>query len=168
MKTTMLWKRFVTGGLLLVLLTGCALVAPETPTPEPTALPVPPVPAEIIVVFDGNECAMSRPAELPTGEHVVAYNDLSGKNLILYIRYLADGHTFQDLLDLQSEPGVSSLRPSWLMDIGAATEWKRLAGGWEVYTFPFDQEAEHTILVFGDPGGLWWCGSFQVIGAPSE
>ena len=79
---------------------------PPTATPTPTSEPLPgSVPEEIEVTFDGNECTVSGPTELPIGEHSFILNDLSETNAELWVLRLRDGKTFQYLLDEQGERG---------------------------------------------------------------
>ena len=145
-------------GVTLIVLAGCG----PSPTPTPTATPTP-----IVVTFDGNECTVSGPTELPTGEHSFLVKDLSGQRLLLYVSRLVDGKTFQDMLDLQSEPGEYYSKPSWVIYPGRTSE--RIAEGEDLFTFSLDKEGEHAIYLFGDwPLSLWFCAPLKVMEAPSE
>ena len=163
-------------GLTLIVLAGCGPSAqPIPPTPTSTSLPTPtptptslPTPTPIVVTFDGNECTVSGPTELPTGEHSFLLKDLSGQRQVLYVGHLLDGKTFQDLLDRQSEPGEYVPKVSWVIHAGKiGTE--RIAEGELVYTFSLNKEGEHAIyLGAADPLSLWFCAPLKVMEAPSE
>jgi hypothetical protein len=140
----------------MLLLAGCG-------APAATPTPIPP----IEVIFDGNECTVSGPTELPTGDHSFVLKDLSGQNQVLYVSHLLDGKTYQDLLDLQSEPGEYVPKPSWV--VRAARGIRRNAKGERVYTFSLDKEGEHAIYIGSShPLSLWNCAPLWVTEAPSE
>jgi len=153
-------------GLTLIVLAGCGPSAqPIPPTPTSTSLPTP---TPIVVTFDGNECTVSGPTELPTGEHSFLVKDLSGQGQYLYVSRLLDGKTFQDLLDLQSEPGEYVPKPSWVIWQGRRPT-ERIAEGEHLYTFVLNKEGEHSIeLYVSSPRSLWFCAPLKVIEAPSE
>ena len=142
---------------------------PPTPTPlPPTPTPMPPTPMPIVVTFDGNECTVSGPTELPTGEHSFLLKDLSGQGQYLYVSRLLDGKTFQDVLDLQSEPGVYYPKPSWVV-YAPRRPTERIAEGEHVYTFILNKEGEYAIyLGTSSPSSLWFCAPLKVMEAPSE
>jgi hypothetical protein len=114
--------------VIALLLVGCCAPA-ATPTPIPptdTPTPVPPTPKPasetfpeydpntILVTFNGDECIASVPTELPVGEHQFVLRNLSDQFQSLWVSHILDGHTYQDLLDMQSEPGVYFPGPSWI------------------------------------------------------
>ena len=160
--------------LVTLLLVGCGAPA-ATPTPIPptaTLTPVPPTATltpvpPIEVTFDGTECTVSGPTELPTGDHKFVLKDLSEQNQVLYVSLLLDGKTYQDLLDLQSEPGEYYPKPRW--SVHTTGGMRRNAKGENVYTFSLDIEGEHAIyLGSAFPHSLWFCAPLKVIEAPSE
>ena len=162
--------------LITLMVVGCGAPAatptpiPPTATPTPTSEPLPETVAEgIEVTFDGNECTVSGPTELPIGEHSFFFKDLSGQNQVLYVSHLLDGHTFQDLLDLQSEPGEYYPRPGWAVHArNLGIEWNESVGA-QVYTFSIDYDGEHSIHIGRySPDSLWFCAPLEVIEAPSE
>jgi len=149
---------------------------PPTPTPMPptptllpgTPTPVPPTPTPIVVTFDGNDCTVTGPTELPTGEHSFLLKDLSGQRQVLYVSHLLDGKTFQDMLDLQSEPGEWYPKPSWVIHPGRRPT-ERIAEGEHLYTFVLNKEGEHSIELYASsPRSLWFCAPLKVMEAPSE
>lgn len=182
MKGRKFLKQVVWVIVIALLLVGCGASAstPIPPTDTPTPVPLTPTPTSeplpeydpdtILVTFTGDECTSSVPAELPVGEHQFVLRDLSENNpeFILTILHLIDGHTYQDLLDLQSEPGVDSPHPDWARYI----ERKLVGGKWpndKVYIISFEKEGEYglsTGALYREY--LWFCGSFQVVEVPSE
>ena len=151
--------------LVTLLLVGCGAPA-ATPTPIPPTATLTPVPP-IEVTFDGTECTVSGPTELPTGDHKFVLKDLSEQNQVLYVSLLLDGKTYQDLLDLQSEPGEYYPKPSWVVHTKGGM--RRNAKGEHVWTYSLDIEGEHAIyLGSAFPHSLWFCAPLKVIEAPSE
>ena len=143
--------------ILAMFLVTCAS-EPETPT----------------VTFEGDGCSYSGPTELRTGDHSIVFKDLSDQNQDLWADRIRDGHTYQDYLDLQSEPGKYFPKPSWVSSVNIPSVpwvWDESAGA-RVYTWPFDEAGEYFLVVGKDRPismlSLWPCGSFQVVEAPDE
>lgn len=137
--------------LLTLMLVGCGASA-ATPTQE------------IEVTFNGNECTVSGPSEIPIGERPIILNDLSDMNMRLFVSRLIDGKTFQDLLDLQSEPGELYPAPSWVVDAQ-----KYSASDSEDSIYVLDEPGEYALYVYSlSPEILWLCAPRQVIEAPIE
>lgn len=174
--------------LITLLLVGCGAPAatpipptaipspiPPTATPTPTSEPLPgSVPEEIEVTFDGNECTVSGPTELPIGEHSFILNDLSEMNAELWVLRLRDGKTFQYLLDEQGErggPGVWWPKPSWVVHARHTGGPLKNANGGEVWTYLADIEGDYVIMV-GEytPASkrIWFCPPLKVIETLSE
>ncbi len=109
---------------------------------------------------------MSGPTELPVGEHQFILKNLSGQTVDLWVSHLLDGKTFQDMLDLQSEPGEYVPPPSWVvLAIKRGTEWNESKGE-KVYTF-LVEEGENVIDIgINYPASLWLCAPLKVIEAP--
>lgn len=161
----------------LILLAGCTgsdlqvsmpthTTIPSSPTPLPptqTASPPTQIPQPFEAVFDGIECTHSGPAEVSAGEYSILLKNLSNEELGLWTGLILDGHTYQDLLDLQSEPGKYYRKPEWLV-------YPTKTGFWDepnddkVYTFLFSEAGEYVIDVgWSLPESLWFCGSFWVV-----
>ena len=169
MSTRMSWIRVMIGCLLLVLMTSCGTAAQETPTAEPTAIPtdtsIPPTagPEPIVITFDGNECTVTGPTEIPTGNYPFVWNDLSEEqNSDFWVCRLLEGKTYQDVLDLQSEPGEYFPKESW---------WVHPPGYYsttaDVWIFIFDEAGDYFIFE-ATKHNAWMCAPFTVIEAPSE
>jgi hypothetical protein len=151
-------SQLVMWGFLITLL----LAACGAPAAAPTS--------EIVVTFDGVDCTVSGPTELPVGEHPFVLKDLSERKVKLYVTRLTDGHTFQDWLDMQSEPGEYFDRPYWVVGIRKiGTEWNESKGG-EVFTYYLDKEGDYSISIgtIWDSLGSWFCAPLKVVEAPSE
>jgi len=167
--------------LALLLMTACSssqsspTPIPPTATPTPTSEPLPgSVPEEIEVTFDGNECTVSGPTELPIGEHSFILNDLSEMNAELWVLRLRDGKTFQYLLDEQGErggPGVWWPQPSWVVHARHTGGPLKNANGGEIWTYVVDIEGDYVIMV-GEyrpcSKRIWFCPPLMVIETPSE
>ena len=88
----------------------------DTPEPQLTSAPETTfVGADIIeVTFDGSACTVTGPDEVSTGVHSFVLLDLTSEGLAdVRTMALQDGYTYQDLLDLQSEPGEYVPIPPW-------------------------------------------------------
>jgi len=152
--------------ILIMLLIGCGTPA-ATPTPIPsTATSVPPPPFEITyeVTFDGNDCTVSGPAEVPKGYIYIAIDNKSNQYAGPWVDHFIDGKTYQDFLnDIHIAPDESHRKPDWV-------EYPSyISKGNGIFEFNLDETGEHAIFV-GDykPWREYPCGPFQVIEAPSE
>ena len=111
MNRQMLIQQVMWAILIMLLLVGCGAPA-AAPTSEPSPEPV--VVEVGDVIFDGTECTVSGSTELPPGRYSFVLKDLSEEDVHLFVSRLTDGKTFQDLLDLQSEPGEYVPEQDWL------------------------------------------------------
>jgi hypothetical protein len=142
--------------------TTIAAVTTATPTtlvPQTTSAV-----ADIIEVsFDGEVCTTVGSGVVPTGVQSFVLEDLSGLGLAdVRTMAIVDDHTYQDLLDLQSEPGEYVALPQW--------------AEWPLTTFePVDRElAENetgkTLILEPGQHGIvistgqrsWFCGALEV------
>ena len=173
--------------ITVALLVGCGPAEPAaTATPQPLSLaslltPVATEPASgsagaeaepvvpvLEVTFDGSGCTVEGPAELPTGKHAVSLRDLSGQHQLLYVSLLLEGKTYQDLLDLQSEPGVNFPKPDFVVH-GWHIGRKQTPDGAVIHTFVLSEAGEHAIyLGTANPATLWLCAPLKVVEAAPE
>jgi hypothetical protein len=100
----------MSGLLAMVILSSCSIIAQDTsPSNSQTD--------EITfdVTFDENyNCIVSGPTEVPTGDYLISLNNLSDIKVDLAVNHLIDDHTYQDLLDLQNEPGEPFNKVYWI------------------------------------------------------
>jgi hypothetical protein len=122
------------------------------------------------VTFDGEECTYTGPTELSMGVQKFAYKNISDREDVdLWAYRLLDGKAFQDLLDLQSEPGEYFPKVSWIVHPRKSGEGDESNGG-IVFTLDLDIEGEYILLAgsYG-PENIWICyPPIQAIEAPSE
>ena len=145
-------KRFLIGSFLFAFLFNCMATAQDTTT----------------VTFDRNNITYSGPAELLPGDHIFVLKDLSRQDQVLYISFLIDGKTLQDIVDLQSEPGVYYPKPGWVISL-EKKEVKKIAEGETAYTFSLDEEGVYAIYTYSpSTSSLWFGASLKVIKPPSK
>ena len=160
--------RLLNGCFILTFITGCATAKQETPTSEPTVIPAntsihptpttEPIEITFEVTFDGNGCTVSGPTEVPTGDYSFLLNNVSGRKVLLGVTQLLDGHTFQDLVDLQAEPGDNFAIEYWMSEPFYFTR------DHITWTVSLDEAGEHGILIsVYNHVGIWLCIPFQVI-----
>lgn len=165
MKTSLLWKRFLIGCLLLTLLTGCATAAPETPTPEPTATPVPPTDTPepisceevegncLELTFDGESCTYEGPTDLKTGPVTLLFlNESEGRAAVNLVRHTGD-ETIQDMIDYIGEEPSTGTAPTWTRGLGT---FQVIRSGeshtWEGVLEP----GIHTMVCASPQYGIWF------------
>jgi len=127
---------------------------------------------EIEVTWDGNECTVTGPTELPVGNHSFALIDLSDQEVELEVIILLEGKTLQEALDEQGEPGRWWPRPDWIVK---SPQWMGPAKidekGRELWTFVLDKEGDYYVVVkidLPDTNNIWFCTQPLVVEAPSE
>lgn len=120
----------------------------------------------IEVTFNGNGCAVSGLTDLPPGDHSFLFKDMTEEEMVLYVYRIVDGHTFQDMVDAQSEPGDLTPYPDWVRQQPLVDQtWDEALGG-EVHTFGLEKEGTYAILLLSRKN-LWTCAPLQIIGEPS-
>lgn len=161
MNRQQLSQRVTWGILITLLLVGCS---------APTAKLIPEYVEEPIkVTFDGEECIASAPAVMSTGEHSFVFVYTTEQGYGFWVGSILDGKTYQDMLDLQNEPGEYITKPTWSVDPDTVdVEWDETVGG-NIYTWFFNEEGEYYMTTGGvSPPSVWFCGSFHVVEAPLE
>ena len=143
---------------------------PDPPTEPPleTASPIPPTqtpteePIEYgEVTFDGVECNVSGPDEVPPGIYTIVLNNMSAHDLRMGVVQIIDGKTYQDVVDLASEPD------EYIPFIPFITYPFFFTYDHETYTYYLDEAGEHYIAVQDSlKTHNWLCKSFQVLEAP--
>lgn len=146
---------------LVFLLTSCTQALE---VPKATRLPSTTPPThDFEVTFDGNSCTVSGPAEVPIGDYSFRLINSSDSRIKLMVTQLLEGHTFQDLVDLQTEPGDNFMVKAWMSKPFYYTEDQI------IYIVSLDEAGEHGIgLAEYNHVAMWLCGPFQVIKTRSE
>ena len=145
--------------VIISLLVGCTITeAPVSPTP--TLQP-------FVVTFDGNECTLSGPTEVPPGEYPFFINNQSDLDIPFQsVRYFQDEKTYQDVLELQNEPGEHFAMPGWTLEAQYY-----FSAAYETNTYILDTIGEHFFYLDYNWKGisfLWLCPPFQVVDVPSK
>jgi hypothetical protein len=125
---------------------------------------------KIEITFDGSNCTVTGPTSLPVGEHQFVLKNLSEKNYSFWVSRLIKGHTFQDLLDEQGEPG------QYVFSLTNWVSWSSITGfeygknGEEIYTIYLGSEGEYAIYLFDSQAEeeIWLCAPLQVNKKSSE
>jgi hypothetical protein len=136
-----------------------------TNTPKLTNTDLPPTSThqtiDFEVTFDGNGCTVSGPTEVPIGDYSFLLNNASDRRVKLVVGQLLDGHTFQDMVDLQNEPGdIFAIEP-WMSKPFYYTKDHK------IYIVSLDEAGEHVISIsVYNHVAIWLCVPFQVIESP--
>ena len=158
--------------IIIPLLVGCGMSDTPVPTPTYTSLPpthtlIPPTPSPppIDVTFYGDECSLSGPAEVPTGQYPFIWNNLSDNQSVdFWVSRIREGSTYQDILDLQDEPGQYFPKPPTIDHAPGYFSFSE-----EVWLFMLEEPGNYYISVGASTHSMWNCGpSFQVIETPPE
>ena len=143
-----------------------------TNTPTPISEPSPETTPEFEVMFDGKDCTVDGPAELPAGKHSFIFintSDLMGEVSLIYLR---KDKTFQDNLDLQNEPGDWFPKQEWAYPDYRYSSEQLESNGRTVTlsTWGLSLVGEHTILCYVGPRDqkLWFAAPLMIIEPPSE
>jgi hypothetical protein len=151
------------------------LVACGAPDPTATATPVrtmidaKTVDEEYVINFDGTQCILSGPPTVPVGDYRIVLNNLTGERMGFAVGHIRDGHTYQDLLDMQGKPGAPMFsEPDWV-SWPIVTQKSDATNERHVSTFSLEWEGEYFSVV-GDTRhtSTWFCGSIVVAEGPSE
>lgn len=120
--------------------------------------------AAIEVTFDGVTCGSNGPSTVAAGEHSFLLIDRSDRpRTEMWVAYLAEGHTYEELLELQDEaggPGSDGVRPAFVMSTAMVAPPSSPADGQTLYLHELEPGA-HAFVV-GGSDAQWICGSFEV------
>lgn len=145
----------------------------STPQPPPTAtqdlvstmVAVGPM---IDVFFDGTECTVSGPTEVPTGNLVVRFTNASTADQLTtpWVGRLYPGKTWQDYVEWIGVPGsYHHETPEWFAIptiVRQVTESSTVS----YRQYNLDVVAEYNLTVESPGDHFWPCGPFNVIAAP--
>ena len=160
--------------ILFTLMTGCispasgpSLAQPALPSTQTMALPtLAAEPNEITfeVTFDKNHnCNILGPSVVPTGDYLLSLYDQSELKIDLAVTHLIDGHSYQDLLNMQNRPGEPFLKVYWMSQPRYYTKDHL------VWNYSLDEAGEHVVLILKHVfEGIWICDPFQVVDPPLE
>jgi hypothetical protein len=144
------------------------LVGCNASPPSPTALPSPtPVIEAGEVIFDGTDCTVTVPNELPTGWYSISFTNLTEDEFDLVVGRFEEGKTYQNLLDAQSEPGEYVPEENFYDWPRQPSSAKLEPDGSKVHTFNLSIEGEHFIYAWSwetetTPHRMFLCAPFWV------
>ncbi len=111
---------------------------------------------------------MEGPAEVPPGDYTFVLFNETDDPQALYVSYVFDGHTYQDLVDMQGTPGRYWPKPDWV-------EYADVLDGWmnesrTVYFATYALEEGEVVVYTGSnrPATLWFCAPLKVTEAASN
>jgi hypothetical protein len=177
------WMRSLIATVVSILISSCAGSTPRISTSEPTVIPsktplktslstqvptIVPATNESVgiafeVTFDGTDCAVTGPVEVPIGDYLFSLKNESDQKVDIAVTHLIDGHTYRDLLDRQSEPGEPFVKVYWMSQPYYFTRDHK------VWNYSLDEPGEHAVLVLKHVfEGVWICAPFDVIEATDE
>ncbi len=121
----------------------------------------------IEVTFAGDGCTVSGPDQLPVGTGEFVVTNLTDEFLQLYVGPLDSGYDFQDLIDLQQQPGEMLPQPTWLhhaVELIAAPTGKTLEPNQSEWAFLLDQPEKNWVILLaaGQEDSLWFCSGLDV------
>jgi hypothetical protein len=128
------------------------------------------LPEGIVVTFTGNGCTVSGPAELSAGDVTFVLRVLSSRkeNAGIYLTYIRDGKTFEDVLATQAVPGRWWPKPDWLVYARIINAWRNESRN-EIYETYSLEEGDLVVFIGATIPGveLWTCAPVKVVDAPS-
>lgn len=157
----------VLGISALVMVSGCS----SSSAPLPTSTPEPSIDMGD-VSYDGTDCDVNLPDEIPPGRYSLTWVDNSDLDLHIYVSRLTDGHTYEELIGGQNgsdnDPYEFMVRPEWLRHAIEPGSAKEAPGGGEIHTYIL-REGEHAVYVAREsPFYLWICAPLRVVDGSSE
>jgi hypothetical protein len=138
--------------------TESAETAPSSGTDEPV----------VEVVFDGVACTADGPSTVTAGEHSFLFVDESERpRTEMWVRHLAEGSTYQDLVDLLDEAGGQGTyipHPPFVEPVPMVRPESSPGDGRHQYDHMIVESGSYALVVGGDDG-VWTCGTFDVVDA---
>lgn len=168
------WIKPLAGALLVAGLAACGSdsgeeTAADTAGTPPSETTVETAGETIDVTFDGSECIVAEPSEVPPGEYSLLFTDDSDLGAVLFARQLVDGYTYQDALDAQEEaggPGSYWPRPAWAADVDPHFNPPEidLADNQQLLNITV-APGNHLIALYTTEGPelIWTCGPLDVV-----
>ena len=177
-------RRLAVGCILIAALSGCRATRQDNLLPSPgvsgVTLPSPsqdareatsPAPPQDIfeVTFDGNECTLSGPTEIPTGEYRIPLNDQGHGGMYVWIGRVLEGRTWQDALDLQEYPSQWVPAPDWTTKAKITFHEYDAEIDRTLFTYEFEEAGEYQVWLENKSAmKLWPCAPFTVFGPQAD
>ena len=125
--------------------------------------------AVVGVSFDGETCDVDTES-VPAGDHAFVVTNDSDETVHLYVSILVDGHTFDELLELQEEVGGSPNyypKPDWVVyeDVSSDPDARpeiELSDNQSMKGRALTEGADAVYLGTGVPYRLWFCAPLSV------
>lgn len=168
------------GALLVISATACngdngdEAAPPVDTAGTPTSEPAGENENEIIeVIFDGNECTVAGPPEVPPGDYAFVLTDVSGLagddvEVVLTAYFLTHGQTYQDVLDRQEDfggPGSYWPEPRWASNAPPDHDPPEidLAENQQLLASTLYPESHYIAVYTTNPDATWLCGALDVV-----
>jgi len=121
------------------------------------------------VNFDGKDCTLSGPTNIPTGEYRIPLNDQGHPGLYVWIGQTLEGKTWQDALDLQSYPEEWVPAPDWVRKAKITYHGYDAQIDRYIFTYTFDEAGEYQVWLENKSAiKLWPCAPFVVFEAQEK
>jgi hypothetical protein len=143
-----------------------ATPVPPTTTPTATVEPTPEPPFEgIVVTYNGRGCTVSGPTELPAGDYQFKVENLTRQMGTLRVDYNLCGQPFQELVEIQGEPGRNFLPGEFLFNAPQVehTMVRNQSTGEFVYTYFLHAVGEYSVAISDGVSLTYWlCDPLEV------
>jgi len=144
--------------------TRTSTLIPPTKTSTPTMEPMPgAIPKGIIVTYTGRKCVYTDPTEIPPGEYTFVLRDQKNEKQIVYVGYLLEGKTYDEVVERQKEPGRYFPLFSWVEQANLIGNVKNEGRNEKYYTFSLE-EGEYIVYLYSySTTDLWLCAPLRVV-----
>jgi hypothetical protein len=120
--------------------------------------------AVIEVTYDGTECTSNAPASVPAGEQTFVLINNSDHVTQLLVADIEEGHTYQELIDLQNEAGGAGTEFGtfeWLALTPLIAPASKISD--TEMQYEYDLQIGGISLFLAPSGQLWLCGGFEAV-----
>ena len=157
--------------LATLFLSSCSVLAPTAAaTPHPPRLSTQEAISTIVasgpmieVSFNGTECILNGPSEIPLGPLVVKFTNSTGHIATPWVARNYPGKTWEDILDwIDTHPSET---PGWIAILGydfSVSETSTVS----YRQYHLDLKAEYHIVAESLTDQFWPCGPFLVVETP--
>ena len=136
-----------------------------TSTPTATIEPSPEPFEGIVVTYNGSGCTISGPTDLTTGDHQFFVENLTKDSVSLRIYRNLCGHTFQELVEIQGDPGRNFLPGEFLFDAPQTEHnMERIPTTTDfIYTYALHTAGEYSVALHNPTSQNYWlCAPLEV------